>query len=207
MDGYSNRRESGRVLSEALVNLDLPADTVVLGLARGGAVCAAEVASGLNARLDLLLVRKLGVPTHPELAFGAIASGGFRVLNPSVASSLSDEEVDQVVRRERRELDRRVEAYGVRDVSFEGRCVVIVDDGLATGATMRVAIEAVRSQRPDRLIAAVPVAGAEAIAMIAPLVDEMVCPLVPSNFRSVGEWYRDFRQVTDAEVVQLMAAG
>ena len=207
MDRYRNRREAGQVLSQALVNLNLPADTVVLGLPRGGAVCAAEVASVLNVPLDLLLVRKLGVPTHPELAFGAIASGGFRVLNASVASSLSDEEVEQVIRRERRELDRGVEAYGAGDSSFSRRFVVIVDDGLATGATMRVAIEAVRSQRPDRIIAAVPVAGAQAVAMIRPLVDELVCPLVPPSFRSVGEWYRDFVQVTDAEVVRLVAAG
>ncbi len=207
MDRYRNRREAGLVLSQELASLDLPADTVVLGLPRGGAVCAAEVASGLNVRLDLLLVRKLGVPTHPELAFGAIASGGFRVLNASVASSLLDEEVEQVIRREERELERRMQTYGVRNPAFVGRCVVIVDDGLATGATMRAAIEAVRSQRPDRIIAAVPVAGAEAVAMIGPLVDELVCPLIPPSFRSVGEWYRDFVQVTDAEVVRLMAAG
>lgn len=206
MDRYRNRREAGQVLSSALGNLGLPADTVILGLPRGGVVCAAEVAEGLNVPLDLLLVRKLGVPTHPELAFGAIASGGFRVLNPSVASSLSSEEIDRVVRREQGELDRRIETYGVRDLSFEGRCVVIVDDGLATGATMRVAIEAVRSHRPDRLIAAVPVAAAEAVGLIGPLVEDLVCPLVPSNFRSVGEWYGDFRQVGDDEVVQLMAA-
>lgn len=205
MDRYRNRREAGRVLSQELDNLDLPSDTVVLGLPRGGAVCAAEVASGLGVRLDLLLVRKLGVPTHPELAFGAIASGGFQVLNASVVAALSDAEVEQVVGKEVRELDRRVAAYGVRALSFTGKCVVIVDDGLATGATMRVAIEAVRSQRPDRIIAAVPVAAAEAVAMISPLVDELVCPLVPSTFRSVGEWYRDFEQVTDAEVIRLMA--
>ena len=206
MDRYRNRREAGQALSQELKKLDLPVDTVVLGLPRGGAVCAAEVASGLGVRLDLLLVRKLGVPSHPELAFGAIASGGFRVLNPSVAAPLSDEEVEHVVRRESRELDRRVAAYGVRPVSFTRRCVIIVDDGLATGATMRVAIEAVRSQRPERIITAVPVAAAEAVAMIRPLVDDLVCPLVPSTFRSVGEWYLDFVQVTDAEVIRLMAA-
>ncbi|MDH5420233.1 MAG: phosphoribosyltransferase family protein [Acidimicrobiia bacterium] len=205
MDRYRNRREAGRVLTQELENLDLPVDTIVLGLPRGGAVCAAEVAAGLGVRLDLLLVRKLGVPSHPEVAFGAIASGGFRVLNASVAAALSDEEVEQVVRKEVRELDRRVAAYGVRALSFTGRCVVIVDDGLATGATMRVAIEAARSQRPDRIIAAVPVAAAEAVAMIRPLVDDLVCPLVPSTFRSVGEWYLDFVQVTDAEVIRLMA--
>ncbi len=205
MELYRDRRQAGRVLAAHLVSAGLPADTVVLGLPRGGVICAREVAVSFGVRPGALLVRKLGVPAQPELAFGAIASGTFMVLNPEIASRLSEGEMDRVATRERRELERRATAYGAKQLDLEGRVVVLVDDGLATGATMRVAVQASRSESPARVVVAVPVAAGDALALVADLADQVVCPRVPVRFRSVGEWYQEFAEVTDAQVIKVLA--
>lgn len=205
MKKYRDRYAAGQVLAEAIKTIGLPSDPVVIGLPRGGVTCAAVVAAALGVRPDVLLVRKLGVPTHPELAFGAIASGGFRVLNRAVSDSLSVDDIARVVAREGRELDRRTTAYGAELPALAGRVVVVVDDGLATGATMQVAVEAIRSQDPAEVIVAIPVASPEAVKRIDAQADRVVCPLVPPSFRSVGEHYDDFVQVTDGEVIRLLA--
>lgn len=206
MKKYRDRHEAGQVLAEAIKDMGLPPDPVVIGLPRGGVTCAAPVAAVLGVRLNVLLVRKLGLPTHPELAFGAVASGGFQVLNRAVSASLSADDIARVGARERRELKRRTTAYGVELPALAGRVVVVVDDGLATGATMQVALEAIRSQGPVEVIVAVPVAAPEAVTRIDALADRVVCPLVPPSFRSVGEYYDDFVQVTDDEVIRLLAS-
>lgn len=205
MERYRDRRQAGRVLAAQLASAELPADTVVLGLPRGGLICAKEVAVSCGVRPGALLVRKLGVPNQPELAFGAIASGGFMVLNPEIASRLSPGEMDLVATRERRELERREASYGAKPLDLEGRVVVLVDDGLATGATMRVAIQAARSRSPARVVVAVPVAAGDTLALVAELADQVVCPFIPARFRSVGEWYQDFVEVTDEQVIKVLA--
>ena len=205
MELYRDRRQAGRVLAAHLAAVELPADSVVLGLPRGGVICAKEVGVSSGVRPGVLIVRKLGVPTQPELGFGAIASGGFMVLNPEIASRMSAGEMELVASRERRELERREVAYGAKQLDTKGRVVVLVDDGLATGATMRVAIQATRSQSPARVIVAVPVAARDSLARVADLADQVVCPLTPARFRSVGEWYEAFGEVTDAEVIKVLA--
>lgn len=208
---YADRAEAGRVLGEHLART-LGArrdDVLVLALPRGGVPVAAEVAAALDAPLDLLLVRKLGVPGHEELALGALASGGVRVLNQDVVEGLgiSPATVEEVARREEAELERRARAYrGDRPPPpVRGRRVVLVDDGLATGATMRAAAAAVRHGGPARVIVAVPVAPADTAEALAREVDEVVCPATPAPFFGVGQWYVDFGQTTDDEVRELLA--
>jgi predicted phosphoribosyltransferase len=189
-------REHGRVL--------------VLALPRGGVPVAAIVADRLDATLDLMLVRKLGVPGQPELAMGAIATGGVQVLNPDIVSALgiTEAEIDRVAAAEGRELQRRSRAYrGDRSPPpIAGSRVILIDDGLATGATMRAAVAATRMQQPAELMVAVPVASAEAVDLIEPTVDTLVCLATPEPFLGVGRWYRAFTQTTDAEVRALLAA-
>lgn len=204
MDGYRDRREAGQALVAAMKSIEWSPEVVVVGLPRGGVVCGREVADALGVGLDVVLVRKLGFPGHRELAFGAIASGGFRFINQTVASLLSDRDMNTVAEREERELARRQRVYGRATFEATGKDVVIVDDGLATGATMEVAVEAVRTQLPGRIVVAVPVAPVGALDALRADVEIIVCPLVPANFRSVGEWYQTFDQVTDAEVVELL---
>jgi putative phosphoribosyl transferase len=170
---------------------------------------AYEIAIALNAPLDVLLVRKLGAPFQPELAIGAIASGGIRVLNEDLVKrvpGLDDDKLEEIVARETRELERREREYrGDRAFpSLTGRDVVLVDDGLATGATMRAAAESVRPQKPSKLLVAVPTASESAVRSIAPLVDQVICLETPAGFQAVGQFYRDFGQTTDDEVRDLL---
>ncbi len=181
---------------------------LVLGLPRGGVPVAAVVAERLGAELDVFIVRKLGVPGHEELAMGAIASGGVRVLNPEVVDLLRipPEAIERVAADELEELQRRDRLYrgGQPAPALTGRTVVLVDDGLATGATMRAAVEAVRSRRPERLVVAVPVGAAATVDALAARVDEVVCLMTPEPFRAVGLWYERFEQTTDEEVRQAL---
>lgn len=209
MRRFRNRAEAGRALAEALGAYAGREDVIVLGLARGGVPVAAEVARQLGAPLDVFLVRKLGVPGREELAFGAIASGGARVLNRDVVASLGidTETADAVVAREQAELERRAEAYrGTADPpDVRGRTVILVDDGLATGASMRAAVEAVRELGPERVVVAVPAAARQTCEDLAPEVDEIVCLLTPEPFFAVGMWYADFSETTDDDVRTLLA--
>jgi predicted phosphoribosyltransferase len=204
---FRDRADAGRRLAERLAHLR-GEDAVVLALPRGGVPVAAPVAHALGAPLDLFLVRKLGVPGHEELAMGAIASGGVRVLNEDDVSSLNvgRAEIERVAVREGEELERRARAYrGARpSPELRGRVVVLVDDGLATGASMRAAVTAVRQLQPSRVVVAVPVGAPETCLALRALADEVVCVTSPSPFHAVGEWYEDFAQTTDAEVTALL---
>jgi putative phosphoribosyl transferase len=205
---FADRREAGRVLAAALRTYAGRHDTVVLALPRGGVPVAFEVAEGLTAPLDVFLVRKLGTPGHPELAMGAIASGGIRVINSDVVRALGirTDEIDAVARQEQRELERRQRAYldGRDPAPVEGRVVILVDDGLATGSTMRAAVQAIRERRPSRIVVAVPVGAADTCREMAALADEVFCARVPEPFAAVGQWYLDFNQTSDDEVMELI---
>lgn len=206
---FRNRIEAGRRLAEELADYAGQADLLVLALPRGGVTVGAEVARALGAPLDVMLVRKLGVPGHEELAMGAIASGGVRIISEEVIAALgvSEREVAAVAAAEEAELARREHLYrGTRgSPDVRGRTVILVDDGLATGATMRAAAAAIRSQRPRRLVVAVPVAPEEICRALQAEVDQVVCALTPEPFHSVGTWYEDFSQTTDDEVRELLS--
>ncbi len=180
----------------------------VLALPRGGVPVGLEIARALKAPFDVIVVRKLGVPGHEELAFGAIAFGGVRVLNEDVVRQLrlSEDLVEAVSERERVELERRESLYrGERPLPvLEGRTVVLVDDGLATGASMRAAVGAARTQAPARVVVAVPVAALETFNVLRDEVDELICPLTPASFRAVSLWYDYFEQMSDDEVRELL---
>jgi predicted phosphoribosyltransferase len=202
---FADRRDAGRRLAHVLPPLEQP---LILGLPRGGVPVAAEVAAELSARFDVFVVRKLGLPWQPELAMGAIATGGVRVLNDDVIrrGRVPRSVVDEVTERESRELQARERRYrgDLPPVQLQGREVVLVDDGLATGATMRAAVAAVRLQRPARTVVGVPVAPAETVERLARDGVEVACVLVPEEFLAVGLWYADFTATTDCEVVALM---
>jgi predicted phosphoribosyltransferase len=204
---FADRVDAGRALVASLQGRH-GEDVVVLGLPRGGVVVAAEVASALRAPLDVLVVRKLGVPGHEEYAMGAVASGGVRVLDRMTVLRLGipEELIEHVAERELRELARRERAYrGDRPpLDVTGRTVIVVDDGLATGATMRAAVESLRRRSPARIVVAVPIGSREAIAGLEGLADEVICPGRPEPFWSVGTWYRDFRDTSDDEVRQAL---
>ena len=204
---YADRREAGGELARRLTHLDR-SDVVVLALPRGGVPVAYEVARALDAPLDIFLVRKLGLPGHRELAMGAIASGGVRVLNDDVvgAYGISTSVIDDVAREEQQELKRRERAYrdGQAPARLDGRVVVLVDDGLATGSTMKAAVQAVRAHAPARIVVAVPVGAPDTCREVGRLVDEIVCALAPEGFTAVGQWYLDFSQTTDDEVRDLL---
>ncbi|MBP9955795.1 MAG: phosphoribosyltransferase [Pseudomonas sp.] len=203
-----DRMAAGRALAGLLEGYR-GSDAMVLALPRGGVPVAWEIARALDLPLDLLPVRKLGMPGHAEYALGAIAGGGVRVLNPQAlhGAAPDPEYLEQVTARERRELERREQLYrGERPPpSLRGRTVLLVDDGLATGATMRAAVQAVRRQAPARIVLAVPVASREALAELRARVEEIVCPLVPDWLSSIGEWYLDFAQTEDARVLAILA--
>ncbi len=203
-----NRKAAGQALAEALQVYSERDDVIVLALPRGGVPVALEVAEALGAELDLMLVRKLGTPGQRELAMGAVASGGSRVMNEGVVRGLniSEDAIRRVEERERKELQRREEAYrGERPwPELENRCVILVDDGLATGATMRAAVDAVRQDNPARLVVAVPVAPADTVEMLRKQVDHMVCLAEPERFMAIGVWYVDFSQVSDDEVRHIL---
>lgn len=204
-----DRTTAGRMLAESLHHLAGRTDLVVLALPRGGVPVAFEVADALGAILDLMVVRKLGAPGQEELAMGAIASGGVRLLNHDVVRALNVDEgtIDRVAQREQQELERRERAYrGDRPwPGLRGQCVILSDDGLATGATMRAAVTAVRKQEPARMVVAVPVAPPDTVEMLKRKVDEVACLATPEPFLAIGRWYEDFRQVSDDEVRDLLA--
>jgi predicted phosphoribosyltransferase len=206
---YSDRREAGRLLAAQLRAYAGRHDVLVLGLPRGGVPVAYEVARALDAPLDVFVVRKLGAPGHEELAMGAIASGGVRVLVPEVVAALgvSRRELDEAADDEYRELERRERLFrgGRAPPSYAGRTVILVDDGLATGATMRAAVEALRELGPRRIVVAVPAGAAETCAELTRLADEVICAATPEPFQAVGLWYRDFAQTSDDEVRMLLA--
>ena len=205
---YRDRIHGGRVLAEHLDAYAGRDNVLVLGLPRGGVPVASEVAQALDAQLDVFVVRKLGVPGHEELAMGAIASGGTRVLNDEVVNGLGidDETIARAVAAENAELERRERTYrGDRGpVEVEGRTVLLVDDGLATGSTMRAAVLAVRARNPDRTVVAVPVAAEHTCAELRADVDEIVCVQTPDPFDAVGLWYDDFAPTSDEEVRALL---
>ncbi len=201
---FADRLDAGRVLANELHRYANRQDVVVLGLPRGGVPVAREVARALGAPLDVFLVRKLGTPGHRELAMGAIASGGVRVLNDDVIRwyGLTREVVDEVSAEEQRELERRERIYrGDRPPpAVSGRVVILVDDGLATGSTMKAAVDAVRLLHPARVVVAIPVGAAETCRELALRADDVVCARTPDPFSAVGLWYEDFSQTTDEEV-------
>jgi putative phosphoribosyl transferase len=208
---FADRSAAGRELAERLSHYAGRKDIVVLGLPRGGVPVAYEVAAALAAPLDVFVVRKLGVPGHEELAMGAIASGGVRVLNERVVDEVGIDapEIEAVADRERAELERRECAYrGERDpIDVEGKTVIVVDDGLATGATMRAAITALRDRQADTIVVAVPTGSPQTCAEIGETVDEIVCARTPEEFTAVGVWYRDFEPTSDDEVRRLLNGG
>jgi predicted phosphoribosyltransferase len=205
---YQNRAEAGRYLASKLTRYANRPDVLVLALPRGGVPVALEVAQALNAPMDVFPVRKFGVPGHEDLAMGAIASGGVGIRNREVVRALRiiDEEIEAIIAREQRELERRERVYrGDRPPpDVRGRTVILVDDGLATGSTMRAALAALRRQGPARIVVAVPIATPETCKNLEPEVDEIVCAVTPEPFYAVGLWYRDFSQTTDEEVRELL---
>jgi putative phosphoribosyl transferase len=206
---FEDRRAAGRALARRLEGYaDVPG-LVVLGLPRGGVPVAYEIALALRAPLDVFVVRKLGVPDEEELAMGAIASGGARVLNEDLirALHLNDAVIERVTQREQQELERRETAYrsGRAAIDVEGHVVIVVDDGLATGATMRAAVRTLRAMKPARLVVAVPTAAPDVCRELAADVDEIVCLRTPVPFYGVGYWYDDFSPTTDEEVRRLLA--
>ena len=205
---FRDRAHAGRVLARALLAYAGRDDVVVLALPRGGVPVAAELARALGAQLDVFVVRKLGLPGHEELAMGAVAPGGVLILDDRLVRGLGipDEVLQETVEKESRELERREAAYraGRPPLDLEGKTVILVDDGLATGATMRAAALALRKYRPARVVVAVPVASAETCDEFRADVDEIVCALTPSPFHAVGLWYDDFSQTSDEEVRELL---
>jgi predicted phosphoribosyltransferase len=205
---FIDRRDAGRVLASRLQNYAGRDDVVVLALPRGGVPVAFEVASALDAPLDVFLVRKLGTPGHRELAMGAIASGGVRVLNADVVRwyGISEGAIQSVAREEAAELARRERAY--RDdrpaLDLTNRIVILVDDGLATGSTMRAAAQAVRARHPSRVVIAVPVGARQTCSEVAAVADEVICARMPEPFSAVGQWYLNFDQTDDEEVRELL---
>lgn len=207
---FDDRRAAGRALAARLSKYSGRDDVLVLALPRGGVPVAHEVAEALGVPLDLFLVRKLGTPGHRELAMGAIASGGVRVLNNDVVGwyGVSPQTIDAIARDEQRELERREAAYrdGRPSAPIDGRVVILIDDGLATGSTMRAAVQAVRQRQPSRVVVAVPVGARETCDELGAIADEVVCVRMPEPFSAVGQWYLDFDQTTDDEVRELLGA-
>jgi predicted phosphoribosyltransferase len=205
---YRDRRHAGVELARRLGHLKGRNDLVVLALPRGGVPVAYEVARALEAPVDVFVVRKLGLPGHPEYAMGAIASGGVRVLNDEAVRlyGISNGAIDRIAHEEHLELERRERAYreGRSPIDLRGRVVVLIDDGLATGSTMRAAVQAVRAHAPATVIVAVPVGSPDTCHEFAAIADEIVCARSPDHFAAVGQWYDDFRQTTDEEVRTLL---
>ena len=206
---FHNRADAGRRLAGVLRGYAGRGDVIVLVLPRGGVPVGVEVAQALGAPLDVFMVRKLGVPGQEELALGAIASGGVRVLNQDLIQQLGirPAQIERVTRRERLELERRERRYrGDRPLpDLTGKTVILVDDGLATGSTMLAAVEALRSKGPRRIVVAVPVAAPETCEAFRHVADEIVCAVTPEPFHAVGLWYENFSETTDDEVHELLA--
>ena len=208
MARFSDRRDAGRVLAQELTAYAGRSDVIVLALPRGGVPVAYEVALALNAPLDIFVVRKLGLPGHDELAIGAIAFGGVRVLNEDIIHALNIPEamINRVAQQELQELGRREQLYrGDRPMlDVQDKTVILIDDGLATGASMRAAVSGVRTQHPARIVIAVPTAAPETCNAFEFEVDEIVCAMTPEPFFGVGKWYENFSQITDEEVHTLL---
>src|SRR5438034_4775586 len=206
---FPNRTAAGRLLAEKLVNYAGRDDVIVLGLPRGGVPVAFEVAQRLGAPLDVFIVRKLGVPGFEELAAGAIASGGVRVLNQDVVRAIphAEEAIEAVTARETAELERREQIYreGRPPPELRGRIVILVDDGVATGATMRAAVKALRQSGAARVVVAVPVGPPDTCLEIEQLADQTICLSKPPFFQAVGQYYEDFSQTSDADVRELLS--
>jgi predicted phosphoribosyltransferase len=204
---YADRTEAGDRLAADLAAYTDRDDVLVLGLVRGGVPVAARVAAALHAPLDVMVVRKLGVPTSPEVAFGALGPGGVTAHNPDVESYLSAADMEKVTRTEQEELVRREQKYrnGRPALPLDGRVAIIVDDGLATGATARAAVGVARALSAARVVVAVPVGAPDAVAKLRAEADEVVCPMVPAAFGAVSAFYTEFSQTTDDEVVALLA--
>lgn len=207
---FRDRFEAGRVLAQRLDHYAHRPDVIVLALPRGGVPVGYEVALALDAPLDVFLVRKLGMPGHEELAMGAIATGGVRVLNEDVVRSfgISNAEIGAVAQLEQAELERREQEYRGNRLPprVAGRTAILVDDGLATGSTMRAAVAALRQDHPERIVVAVPVAARETCDALRDDADEVICALTPEPFYAVGLWYEDFSQTSDEEVRELLDA-
>jgi len=206
---FRDRLHAARLLAEELIRRGVGRDALVLGLPRGGVPMARVVADALVAQVDVLLVRKLGVPFQPELAFGAVAEGGVRVLDRAIMDEcgITPRQVEQAVAREQDEIARRSHLFrGPRGpAEVKGREVIVVDDGLATGSTMLAAVRALRAQGARRVVVAVPVGSAQACDLLGEAADEVVCLSTPTPFDAVGNWYRDFTQVTDKEAMAALA--
>lgn len=205
---FKNRRDAGKQLAEKLSEYEGQDDVIVLGLPRGGVPVAFEVAKALNVPLDVFIVRKLGVPGQPELAMGAIASGDIQVMNDSVVrrAGISEAQIEEVSHQEKEELKKREKAYrGARpDIDLQGKTVLLVDDGLATGASMRAAISALREHDPEKIIVAVPTAPPDTCQEFEPEVDQIICLHTPTPFWGVGGSYQNFSQTTNKEVRELL---
>jgi predicted phosphoribosyltransferase len=206
---FRDRAEAGRLLADRLAHYAGRPHMLILALPRGGVPVAFAVAQALRAPLDVLVVRKLGVPRQVELAMGALATGGVRVLNSEVVNVLCIPQavIDSVAATEQAELERREQAYrgGRLAPAIRGRTIILIDDGLATGTTMRAAIAAVRAQQPAQLVVAVPVAATDSLAALRPLVDGLTWVIAPEPLTSIGRWYQDFAATSDAEVCGLLA--
>lgn len=208
MAPFKNRRDAGRILAQGLSTYGGRSDVIVFALPRGGVPVAYEVAMALNAPLDIFLVRKLGLPGQEELAIGAIASGGIRVLNEEIIHALNipEEVIDLVACQELKELRRREWSYRSDrpPLDAQNKTVILIDDGLATGASMRAAVLGVRAQNPARIVIAVPTAPPESYNALEFQVDEIVCSITPDPFLGVGKWYEDFSQISDEQVRTLL---
>ena len=211
MHYFKDRRDAGRKLAQKLIDYSAQADVLIVALPRGGVPVGYEISRALSAPLDIFLVRKLGVPSHPEYAMGAIASGGVRVLNEDVIRTLgiSDSEIALTAAEEERELNRRQRSYrqgaGELPHTLSGQTIILVDDGMATGATTEAAAIALRSRNPAELILAVPVASVDACNKLRKKVDRLVIIATPEPFGAVGAWYEDFGQTTDEEVIDILS--
>lgn len=207
MTTYRNRADAGEALADRLTGLTGQSDVTVLGLVRGGVPVAEVIAGRLGAPLDVLVVRKLGMPGAPELAFGALGPGGVQVLNDRLASVLKPDDIAEVNRREQAELERRERLYraGRPPLELTGRTAVIVDDGLATGATARAAVAVARKLGAKRVVVAVPVGSQEAYEMLAAEADQVVCAQRPPDFGAVSQYYDDFHEVSDDQVTEVLA--
>lgn len=205
---FPDRVQAGEALAERLAQDGSWQDALVLALPRGGVPVAFEVAQRLGLELDILVVRKLGVPGNPELAMGAIASGGVRVMNDDIVHyiHISRAEIDGTIAQEAHELLRREQAYRSDrpQPAIEGRAVILVDDGLATGATMRAAVQAVRKMGAGSITVAVPVAAPDSVAQLEPLADRIVCLYLPHDLYAIGRWYQNFDQTSDRQVMELL---
>jgi len=205
---FPDRVQAGEALAERLAQDGSWQDALVLALPRGGVPVAFEVAQRLGLELDILVVRKLGVPGNPELAMGAIASGGVRVMNDDIVHyiHISRAEIDGTIAQEAHELLRREQAYRSDrpQPAIEGRAVILVDDGLATGATMRAAVQAVRKMGAGSITVAVPVAAPDSLAQLEPLADRIVCLYLPHDLYAIGRWYQNFDQTSDRQVMELL---